>query len=291
MERCDFSAVMRIISLYISSANALNQCELISKIFEVFVDENEGFEFDNGLVCRWFKGLKPVSPRIVQFYENSENAEQLSYSIEFKLLPMMCDAPMAARELSNLVINDVSISEQKRSELAAKFSCENNAVIADFISAVLRFSMTRAFIKREQNQLTVSAVLSPIASERIFDGFVPKPCKHFCGRENELNELHELLSKHNKIFVSGIAGIGKSEFVKAYAALHYSDYTNILYFSYPDSLQKLIADMDFSDDLATDDEQARFKRHNRFLRSLKEDTCSSSTTLTLPHRTSLYLMC
>lgn len=111
MERCDFSAVMRIISQYISSANALNQCELVSKIFEVFVDENKDFEFDNGQVCRWFKGIKPVSPRIVQFYEDSENAKQLSYSIEFVLLPIMYDAPMAARELSDLVINDVSISE------------------------------------------------------------------------------------------------------------------------------------------------------------------------------------
>lgn len=272
MERCDFSAVMRIISQYISSANALNQCELVSKIFEVFVDENKDFEFDNGQVCRWFKGIKPVSPRIVQFYEDSENAKQLSYSIEFVLLPIMYDAPMAARELSDLVINDVSISEQKRSEFAAKFNCENKSAIADFISAVLHFSMLRNLVKREQNQLTVSGTLSPIANERIFDGVVPKPCKHFCGREDELNELHELLSKHNKIFVSGIAGIGKSEFVKAYAAAHSKEYTNILYFTYLDSLQKLIADMDFSDDYATDDEQTHFKKHNRFLRSLKEDT-------------------
>lgn len=272
MERCDFSAVISIISRYINSANTLNQEKLVEKIFEVFAEENPEFGFDNGLVCRWFKGLKPVSPRIVQFYDDSENAEQLSYSIEFKLLPIMYDAPMAAQELSDLVINDVSISEQKRVELAAKFNCENNTAIADFISSVLRFSMLRNFIKREQNQLTVSGTLSPIASERIFDGVVPKPCKHFCGRENELNELHELLSKHNKIFVSGIAGIGKSEFAKAYAALYYSDYTNILYFTYTDSLQKLITDIDFSDDLSSDSEETRFKKHNRFLRSLKEDT-------------------
>lgn len=272
MERCDFSAVARIISQYISSANTLNQSDLLDKMFEVYADENGGFTFDNGLICRWFKGIKPISPRIVEFYEDPENADQLSYSIEFKILPLMYDAPMAAQELSDLVINDVSISEQKRSELSAKFNCENNSAIADFISSILRFSMSRNFIKHEQNQLTVSGTFSPIASERVFDGAIPKPCKHFCGRENELNGLHELLSKHNKIFVSGIAGIGKSEFVKAYAAAHAKEYTNILYFTYPDSLQKLIADMDFSDDLATDDEHARFQKHNRFLRSLKEDT-------------------
>lgn len=272
MERCDFSAVIRIISQYISAANALNQCDLVCKIFEVFDDENEDFDFDNGQLCRWFKGIKPISPRIVQFYENPENAEQLASSIEFQILSLMYDAPMAAQELNDLVINDVSISENKRSELTSNFNCEKSETIANFISSVLRFSMTRNFVKHEQSQLTLSGAISPITSERIFDGAIPKPCKHFCGRENELNELHELLSKYNKVFVNGIAGIGKSEFVKAYAAAHSKEYTNILYFTYPDSLQKLIADMDFSDDLPSDDEHFRFQKHNRFLRSLKDDT-------------------
>lgn len=272
MERCDFSAVIRIISQYISAANALNQSNLLYLIFDDYVLNDSDFVIDMGQACRWFKGLAPVSPRIVTFYADSENQEQLPSTIENNLLPNWYDAPMAAQELYNLVINDVSISEQKRSELTTDFSLENISQISKFISSVLIFSMSRKYVKREQNQLTASGTLSPVASERIFDGFVPRPCKHFSGRENELNELHELLIKHNKIFVSGIAGIGKSEFVKAYAAAHSKEYTNILYFTYPDSLQKLIADMDFSDDLASEDEETRFKKHNRFLRSLKEDT-------------------
>ena len=272
MELCDFSSVIRIISQYISAANALNQSELLYKMFELFADENEDFEFDNGQVCRWFNGIKPISPRIVQFYDDAENAEQLASSIEYQILPRMYDAPMAAQNICDLVLNDVSISEQRRFKLTSDFNCENNAAITNFISSVLHFSMTRNFVKRKQNQLTASGTLSPVASDRIYDGIVPKPCKHFCGRENELNELHELLLKNSKIFISGIAGIGKSEFVKAYAAAHSKDYTNILYFTYPESLQSLIADMDFIDDLTNEDVQARFKRHNRFLRSLKEDT-------------------
>lgn len=139
MERCDFSAVMRIILLYISSANALNQCDFVCKLFEVFDDENEDYDFDNGQVCRWFKGVKPVSPRIVQFYEDSENAEQLASSIEFQILPLMYDAPMAAHELYDLVLNDISISEQKRSELISNFNCDDNTTIANFISCVYAF--------------------------------------------------------------------------------------------------------------------------------------------------------
>lgn len=59
--------------------------------------------------------------------------------------------------------------------------------------------------------------LSPITADMIFDGEVPKPCKHFCGRDTELENLHELVNNHNKVFIHGVAGIGKSEFAKAYA--------------------------------------------------------------------------
>lgn len=179
---------------------------------------------------------------------------------------------MTAQNLYNLVISDVSISEQKKTELTVSYPCEENADIADFICAVLLFAIERKFVKRDEKLLTTSGTLSPIVSDRIFDGAVPKPCKYFCGRDKELTKLHELLNNHSKIFINGIAGIGKSEFVKAYAIWYKKSYTNILYFTYSESLQNMIADMDFVDDLLTDDEQTRFKKHNRFLRSLKEDT-------------------
>ncbi len=54
--------------------------------------------------------------------------------------------------------------------------------------------------------------------------------------------------------------------------MHRKDYTNILFFTYPGSLQALIEDIDFANDLPSDDNTTRFKKHNRFLRSLKPDT-------------------
>lgn len=43
---------------------------------------------------------------------------------------------------------------------------------------------------------------------------VSAPCRFFCGRDTELNDLHTALQEHNKVFISGFAGIGKSEFAK-----------------------------------------------------------------------------
>ncbi|MGN0251969.1 MAG: tetratricopeptide repeat protein, partial [Oliverpabstia sp.] len=65
---------------------------------------------------------------------------------------------------------------------------------------------------------------------------------------------------------------GKSELAKAYAKQYKKYYTNILYVEYAGDLHQAVTDMDFTDDLPEDGEEERFRKHNRFLRSLKNDT-------------------
>ena len=70
MERCDFCSVMAIIRKYISERYEINQVDLVYKLFESFMDDDDNvfFCFDNGLVCRWFKGLAKISPHITRYY-------------------------------------------------------------------------------------------------------------------------------------------------------------------------------------------------------------------------------
>lgn len=267
MLRCDFSSVIGIIREYISEGNATTQPELIGDLFCTFLEKNEDFDFDNGQINRWIKGLAAVSPHIAEFYQRKSAAESLASDIEALIFPILYDTAMAAENIYNLVMFDQSISKPKRNELTADYPED----IAAFIAAVIIFAISRKFEKRDIKSLAMGT-LSPVVSDMIFDGEVPKPCKHFCGRDTELENLHELLNNHNKVFIHGIASIGKSEFAKAYANAHKKNYTNILYFQYNGSLQKMIADMDFADDNSGDDETERFRKHNRFLRSLKDDT-------------------
>ena len=104
------------------------------------------------------------------------------------------------------------------------------------------------------------------------DSEVPKPCRHFIGRDKELEELYTMLEENRHVFLCGIAGIGKSELAKAYAKHCKKHYTNILYVEYTGNLHQDITDMDFIDDPPEISEQEWFQRHNRFLRSLKSDT-------------------
>ena len=134
--------------------------------------------------------------------------------------------------------------------------------------------MEREFVKRDPDtlELVVTGEKSPKVTGYIFDDEIPKPCRYFSGRKEELSALHERLLNESKVFVTGMAGIGKSEFVKAYAKNYASEYTNILYMVYRGNLKQLITDLDFADDEPFEDPDRKFMRHDRFLRRLEGDT-------------------
>ena len=130
--------------------------------------------------------------------------------------------------------------------------------------------LAKAFIFAINSPITDKNA-SPIVAERVTLPVI-SPCKHFSGRKKELEALHEMLQTHDKIFIYGIGGIGKSEFVKQYISDHKKEYTNILYMTYSGSLKSTIASLDFHDDKSRDSVDTRFYRHNIFLKHLKNDS-------------------
>lgn len=275
MRICDFCSAAKILMDFIGESKNINQVDFMYELFKDFIesDECEDFVFDNGLVCRWLNGTAKISPKITAYYSVCGNLEAMAIDIEENILPLLYDKEMAAVELYNLLMSDTTVSETKKQELTEDYPCKNDIDISNFISGVILFGLERKFVKRDANtkKLIASGALSPQIKDYIYS-LVPKPCKHFCGRDTELEELHTMLEDESKVFIQGIAGIGKSEFVKMYAQRYKKEYTNILYFSYGGSLKQMITDCDFADDRLTDGENIRFKKHNRFLRSLKEDT-------------------
>lgn len=276
MERCDFASVMAIIKKYISENNDMGQLDYLYSLFDDFVSSDEGrdFDFDNGLVCRWMNGQAKVSPRITKYYTDEQHQRNLARDIYQNILPVMFDSGMAVQKIYELVIGDESISERKKMELIEPYPCRNKKEDADFIAPVLYFSMDRDFVKRDAQtkKLLACGDLSPVLAGFIMGNEVPKPCRYFCGKEQELELLHKMLSERGKLFLYGIAGIGKSEIAKAYAKQYKNEYTNIIYIVYSGDLRQDMIDLDFIDDRPDESEEERFRRHNRFLRTLKSDT-------------------
>ena len=133
MERCDFSSVITIIRNYISESREINQTDLLYNLFDAFTkeEENKDYVFDNGLVCRWIKGIANISPQIIMYYTDDNNQKCLSADIENNILPLMYDSDMAVQEIYNLVVFDTTISDAKKSELTKHHPFSNSKEKAD----------------------------------------------------------------------------------------------------------------------------------------------------------------
>ncbi len=252
----------------------MSQPDFLYELFEDFMNDpaNEDFSMDNGLVCRWLTGQAKISPKISSYYSKSGNQKKLAETIHQNLLPLIPDCNMAMQDIYTLFMQDDTISDAKKKNLASLYKPASSRLL--FLAKLISFGMERQFVKRDtRNQkLIAGGALSPIVLDYIMDSEVPKPCRHFLGRDKELEELHAMLEENLHVFLYGIAGIGKSELAKAYAKQYKKHYTNILYVEYTGDLHQDITDMDFIDDPPEISEQERFQRHNRFLRSLKSDT-------------------
>lgn len=288
MEYLDFSSVITLIRKYINDERTvvdnllktevkIDQIHLLDQIFASFCDDPDSsdYAFDNGQVCRWFNGQARISPRIISYYMDEDKRKLLSDDMEYNVLPLMYDISMATQDAHTLLMQDTTISLETKNKLVANYPCHSDTDKAAFLADVLFFGMEREFRKRDVNTkaLIASGAFSPLMRDFIFGTKVPRPCRHFCGRGTELDTLHKLLCSHGKVFLQGIAGIGKSELAKAYAKKYDKEYTNILYLTYSGDLRNDIANMDFADD--TDDSEtidSRFSRHHRHLRKLKDDS-------------------
>lgn len=277
MRRVDFSTVINIIiencreNMHTKKnrETAYSQNDLVTDIFIDHYESSDHTYYDSTSISRWIKGNRPVPAAIVNYYREN-GAESIGDSFQENCLEIVFDKNNLYNELITLVQNDFSLSEEKKSEILPENISEcSDYEICSFIGKVIYAAIDRPFVPADKYMLPTSAIT---VSECVFGAEVPAPCRYFCGRDTELNNLHAALQEYSKIFISGFAGIGKSEFAKTYAKKYKKEYRNILYFNYPGSLKEMITDMDFVGDSDTDDEHTRFTKHIRFLKSLRNDS-------------------
>lgn len=268
MNRVDFHSVSAILFHYLKEADT-SQIDYVYMIFASFSNDTNDFMYDNGLVCKWIKGQAKVSPRIINYYVDDSHKKAMYQDIEKEFFPYLSDFANAASNIKKLLLSDTSISDFEKERLLSFYVDSSKKAYASFIAEVLLLGMSRTFVKFDAK---ASSGTSPLIDDIILTTLLPKPTKTFIGREKELEKLHELVEEHQTLFIQGVAGIGKSELVKQYIKLHRKDYTNILFLDYSGSLYEMVADLDFVDDTDGLTEKERFRKHFRFLKSLKEDT-------------------
>ena len=268
MLRLDFHTMITIIMQHLKAAD-ITQVDLLYYIFEAFIeDEHTDFVFDNGQVCHWINGRQRISPKIVSFYVAPEHQELMKKDFVNKLFSIISDCGKLASDTKKLLIQDYSISDYEKNRLLKLYNDVDNIAIAEFLCSCFLFGISRAFIKATKN----SSSPSPDITDVILTTDVPKPIKNFINRDEDISAVSTLLQQHRTLFITGLPGIGKSELAKQYAKEHKKEYTNILYLEYTGSFYEMIAYLDFVDDTDSLSEKDRFRKHYRFLKTLREDS-------------------
>lgn len=116
MRRIDFHSVTTILLAGLIDADFL-QMDFIYMLFGSFANDNVDFAFDNGLVCKWIKGQSRISSKIISYYSNDKNREKFATDVETELLPYISDISNTISSVKDLILCDITTSDEKKGEL------------------------------------------------------------------------------------------------------------------------------------------------------------------------------
>lgn len=192
-------------------------------------------------------------------YEENDYWNDMEEDFRTKIIPNLINELQVRSQLESLL--DESIDVIGADKIQEMKQISDNAA---FFAAMVRYAVL--------NDHSQNVVYSPDLSETLLSGRVPSCTKDFLGRKKELSEVTAALKNNPLLFVTGIAGIGKSEFAKHFAKKNEEKYTNIIYLYYTGSLKKCIAELEFASDIAEMTEAELFEAHYKILQTLYPDS-------------------
>lgn len=266
--QCDFQNVTDTLLRNLASSTTVYYINLLNTLFAAYLADAHIYQFERFTSAKLHSGTIRVSPEMSEFYLNADR-EVLCRDIA-ELFPYIFDQPNTYRELYDLIQYDDTLSAPLRKEILSRvpeqYSDKNSLV--NMIYEAVFIAVTRQYEKAEKGYVAARYAAEAVSyKDALFANseFIA-PCRHFCGRDVELAELHSLIENNSTVIVTGIAGIGKSELVRAYAQQHKTEYDHFGYYFYRGSLKTIIANI-LSNPVMTD-ENERYRRNMELLASL-----------------------
>ena len=239
------------------------QYQMIEDIFYDCLCNMDLFEKDdfekNVTYSRWCTGDRPIPKEILSFYDNA-GFDGIQDNIQDDVIPNLINVPATRELLLELVTDSVDVIGTEKADEFARITDD-----AELITALIRY----AILNDHDSKHTL---LSPDLSDILLSNRLPSANRYFIGRKEELKAITKALQEHSLVFITGTAGMGKSELAKTYAKKNEKKYTNIIHLFYDGDLKKSVAHMEFSDDTADMSEEMLFDSHMKILKKLHSDS-------------------
>lgn len=239
------------------------QYQMIEDIFYDCLCNMDLFEKDdfekNVTYSRWCTGERPIPKEILSFYDNA-GFDGIQNNIQDDVIPNLINVPVTRELLLELVADSVDVIGTEKADEFARITDE-----AELITTLIRYAILNDHDSKHP-------LLSPDLSDVLLSNRLPSVNRYFIGRKEELKAVTKALQEHNPVFITGTAGMGKSELAKTYAKKNEKKYTNIIHLFYNGDLKKCVAHMEFSDDTADMSEEILFDKHMRILKKLHSDS-------------------
>lgn len=241
------------------------QYQLISDLFSLsLLSDHEHMDPDMIAAeaitySRWCKGNRPIPLEIIKTYEEDNGWNAMTDDFENYIIPNLINEAQARIQMEELVKDSTSTIGYAMAESILKE--QGNSA---FFTSVVRY----AILSDHNNNNLYSLDLPDV----IIGNKLPSVTSDFVGRKEELKRIDTILSKEAHVFITGMAGIGKSELVKAYAHKNKKKYTNIIYIYYSGDLRKDISNLIFAEDVVNDTEDNLFNSHYSIIRRLHSDS-------------------
>lgn len=239
------------------------QYQMIEDIFydclcHMDIFEKEDFE-KNVTYSRWCTGERPIPKEILSFYDNA-GFDGIQDNVQDDVIPNLINVPATRELLLELVTDSIDVIGAEKANEFAMITDD-----AELITALIRYAILNDHDSRHN-------LLSPDLSDVLLNNRLPSLNRYFIGRKEELKAVGRALQEYNPVFITGTAGMGKSELAKTYAKKNEKKYTNIIHIFHDGDLKKCIARMEFRDDTADMSEEMLFDKHMRTLKKLHSDS-------------------
>lgn len=239
------------------------QYRMIEDIFydclcDMDIFEKEDFE-KNVTYSRWCTGERPIPKEILSFYDNA-GFDGILDNIQNDVIPNLINVTATREQLLGLVTDSTDVIGIEKVDEFVQITDD-----ATLITALIRYAILNDHDSRH-------TLLSPDLSDILLSNRLPSANRNFIGRKEELKAVGKALQEHDLAFITGTAGMGKSELAKIYAKKNEKKYTNIIYLFYDADLKKCISHMEFSDDTTDMSEDMLFDRHMNILKKLHSDS-------------------